>query len=136
MVVCVTTISPARRHPLQQHKSRRLCVDLGFTLILGAMTATTAPSIYKQTAGSHRHALQGIDAAETDTAPEAYVAATRATFQVLSACMALPFDITRERYARAVRAGLIERSLLASAQFGLGVTAMERLALGPWARRP
>jgi hypothetical protein len=48
--------------------------------------------------------------------------------------MALPFDIARDQYANAVRAGLIERSMLASAQFGQTLNALERLTLGPWAR--
>jgi len=67
--------------------------------------------------------------------PDAYVSVARASSKALSDCMALPFDIARERYARAVRAGLVERSLLASARFSQTLTAMERLALGPWARR-
>lgn len=50
--------------------------------------------------------------------------------------MALPFDIARDQYASAVRAGLIERSLLASARFGQTLNALERLTLGPWARSP
>jgi hypothetical protein len=48
--------------------------------------------------------------------------------------MALPFDIARDQYASAVRAGLIERSMLASAQFGQTLNVLERLTLGPWAR--
>jgi hypothetical protein len=71
----------------------------------------------------------------TSTA-DVYASAGRAAVQTLSNCLALPFDIARERYARAVRAGLIERSLLASARFGTELTAWERIALGPWARRP
>ena len=76
------------------------------------------------------------DVGAPDASPDAYVSAARATSKVLSDCMALPFDMARERYAGAVRAGLIERSLLASSQFGLTLTALEHLALGPWARRP
>jgi hypothetical protein len=48
--------------------------------------------------------------------------------------MALPFDIARAHYASAVRAGFIERSMLASARFGHTLNALERLTLGPWAR--
>jgi hypothetical protein len=48
--------------------------------------------------------------------------------------LAMPFDMAREQYAKAVQAGWIERSLLASAQFGRTLTALERLSLGPWAR--
>jgi hypothetical protein len=58
--------------------------------------------------------------------------ATTATTRNL---LTLPFDIAREQYARAVKAGLIERSLLASARFGRTLCALEALTLGPWARK-
>jgi hypothetical protein len=45
-----------------------------------------------------------------------------------------PFDLARAQYAAGVRAGLIERSLLASGAFERGLDALERLTLGPWAR--
>lgn len=48
--------------------------------------------------------------------------------------MAIPFDMARDHYARAVRAGLIERSMLASARFARTLSALEQLTLGPWAR--
>lgn len=48
--------------------------------------------------------------------------------------LALPFDVAREQYAKAVKVGLIERSLLASANFGRMMSALEKLTLGPWAR--
>jgi hypothetical protein len=54
--------------------------------------------------------------------------------KIQSDVLALPFDVARENYARAVRAGLIERSLLASARFGRTLNALEKLTLGPWAR--
>ena len=63
-------------------------------------------------------------------------AATARVFTgAVSNWMALPFDVARERYANAVRAGWIERSMLASAQFGQTLNAMENLTLGPWARK-
>ena len=46
-----------------------------------------------------------------------------------------PFDALREHYASAVRAGLIERSQIASAIFERKLVALERATLGPWARR-
>ncbi|SBP86562.1 conserved hypothetical protein [Thiomonas delicata] len=46
----------------------------------------------------------------------------------------MPFDAMREQYASAVRAGLIECSLLASARFERKLGELERVALGPWAR--
>lgn len=48
--------------------------------------------------------------------------------------MGLPFDMARAQYARAVQLGLIERSMLASRDFARTLSAMEQLALGPWAR--
>jgi hypothetical protein len=48
--------------------------------------------------------------------------------------VAAPFDLARAQYAAGVQAGLIERSLLASSAFERGLDALERLALGPWAR--
>ncbi|MDE2252917.1 MAG: hypothetical protein KGL42_01410 [Betaproteobacteria bacterium] len=47
----------------------------------------------------------------------------------------MPFDAMREHYASAVRAGLIERSQIASASFERKLVALERATLGPWARR-
>ena len=49
--------------------------------------------------------------------------------------MGLPFDMAREEYAHAVKLGLIERSMLASAKFGRTLCALERATLGPWARQ-
>jgi len=45
------------------------------------------------------------------------------------------FDLARAQYAVAVQAGLIERSLLASGAFERRLGLLERLTLGPWARR-
>jgi hypothetical protein len=49
--------------------------------------------------------------------------------------MALPFDLARDNYVRAVRAGLIERSMLHSARFTRTLRMFENLALGLWARK-
>jgi hypothetical protein len=48
--------------------------------------------------------------------------------------LALPFDMAREQYANSVRAGLVERSLIASARFERTLTALEGLTLGAMAR--
>jgi hypothetical protein len=72
----------------------------------------------------------GDSAAQPDCLRDNVVALVQSGSNV----MALPFDIAREQYASAVRAGLIERSMLASAQFGQTLNALERLVLGPWAR--
>ena len=45
------------------------------------------------------------------------------------------FDLARAQYAAGVQAGLIERSLLASGAFERRLGLLERLTLGPWARR-
>jgi hypothetical protein len=49
--------------------------------------------------------------------------------------LALPFDVAREQYAKSVRAGLVERSLLASARFERTLSALEKMTLGCMARR-
>ena len=49
--------------------------------------------------------------------------------------LALPFDMAREQYAKSVRAGLVERSMIASAKFEQALSALERFALGGMARR-
>ena len=48
--------------------------------------------------------------------------------------LAIPFDMMREQYAAAVRAGLVRISLLESSRFGRLVTDLERCTLGPLAR--
>jgi hypothetical protein len=55
--------------------------------------------------------------------------------RVGSDVMALPFDMAREQYAKSVRAGLVERSMIASAKFEHMVSALERFTLGGMARR-
>ncbi|NVO07253.1 MAG: hypothetical protein HXX19_15645 [Rhodoferax sp.] len=54
--------------------------------------------------------------------------------RVNSDFLALPFDMARETYAKSVRAGLVERSLIASARFEHAISALERLTLGCLAR--
>ena len=66
---------------------------------------------------------------------DASVSTAHAASRAVSDCLAWPFEMARAHYAVAVRAGLVERSLLASARFDQTLTAMEHLALGPWARR-
>lgn len=60
--------------------------------------------------------------------PAPFVSAAKTLLRV-------PFDAMREHYASAVRAGLIERSQIASANFERKLVALERATLGPWARR-
>jgi len=49
--------------------------------------------------------------------------------------LALPFDALRAQYAAAVTAGLVPRSMLASARLERWLAALEALTLGPLARR-
>ena len=76
------------------------------------------------------HSPPGLRLARYDSAPalEAVKSAVRT-----GAC--LPFDALRWAYAAAVQAGLTPRSLLASRDVEAHLDALERLALGPFARR-
>jgi hypothetical protein len=51
------------------------------------------------------------------------------------AIAALPFDTLRANHASAVRAGLVQNSMLASRDFEHVVVALEQMTLGPLARR-
>jgi hypothetical protein len=57
------------------------------------------------------------------------------TWKLGKAWAAVPFDALRAQYAEAVRCGMLERSMLASRDFERTVHALERLSLGPLARR-
>jgi hypothetical protein len=46
----------------------------------------------------------------------------------------LPFDVLRAHYARSVQLGLVGQSMLRSASIARGISGLERLTLGPWAR--
>ena len=59
-------------------------------------------------------------------------AAARRTSQLVRG---LPFDTARETYAKAIRVGLIRDSMLAEAKFAQSLGVLEKLTLGPWARR-
>jgi hypothetical protein len=56
-------------------------------------------------------------------------------FEAGRAVFQWPFDTLRAQYARAVRAGLVQNSVLASRDFENTLGALERLTLGPLARR-
>lgn len=55
--------------------------------------------------------------------------------QTLVLLQGLPFDMAREQYAKAVQLGLIERSMIAWAKFERQLDLLEKMTLGPWARR-
>ena len=46
-----------------------------------------------------------------------------------------PFDIAHILYAMAVRVGFLKDSMLASARFNRDINELEKISLGPWARR-
>lgn len=52
----------------------------------------------------------------------------------LQAAACFPFDLARENYAKAVRVGLVEQSMIASAKFGKTLHTLEAMSLGPLAR--
>lgn len=61
--------------------------------------------------------------------------AATALARALSACLAAPFDALRLAHGSAVQLGLAPRSMLASHEVDMTLDALERIALGPWARR-
>ena len=67
--------------------------------------------------------------------PESWLRASRAASRSFSHALGLPFDVAREEYSKAVRAGIAPRSMLASRDFSQALDALERLSLGPFARR-
>lgn len=71
----------------------------------------------------------------TNTLPAPLADMTRAVCHTTSDVLGVPFDMARAQYANAVKVGLIERSMLASARFGRMLNALEQITLGPWARQ-
>jgi hypothetical protein len=61
-------------------------------------------------------------------------AALEASRAAVRAVPALPFDALRFLYASAVQAGWMRRSMLASRDVEIQLDALEKLALGPFAR--
>lgn len=59
---------------------------------------------------------------------------TQAMTKASQTLMGLPFDLMRAQYAAAARAGLVQRSMLASSRFDHAVTALEQLSYGAFAR--
>jgi hypothetical protein len=80
------------------------------------------------TAGAERAFPPGL------MAPEDFIVSAEALEKASRGLFGLPFDAMRLQYANAVRAGLIEPSLLASGRFDHAVTALEQMAYGPFAR--
>jgi hypothetical protein len=61
--------------------------------------------------------------------------AAATVWQVGQALARWPFDALRAQHAGAVQAGLAPRSILAARDFEQALDALERLTLGPLARR-
>lgn len=55
--------------------------------------------------------------------------------RAMSGLLALPFDAARAQYGTAVELGLVRRSILASRRLERWLDRLERLSLGPFARR-
>lgn len=60
--------------------------------------------------------------------------AAAALSRALSGCLAAPFDGLRVAHACAVELGWVPRSMLASREVERTLAALERAALGPFAR--
>ncbi len=70
----------------------------------------------------------------TTNSPESRGTALSLMKDYMQSVLCVPFDLARENYSRAVNAGLIERSMLASAKFGRSLAHLEAITLGPFAR--
>ena len=63
-----------------------------------------------------------------------FVPAADAVAKASQTLLGLPFDLLRVQYAAAARAGLVQRSMLASSRFDHALTTLEHLSYGPFAR--
>ncbi len=89
-----------------------------------------ARSLLQRQAIAQRRAI----ALAEQPSPEAAVRLSDAVRTWQTSSLFAGFDLARSQYAAGVQAGLIERSLLASAAFERRLGLLERLTLGPWAR--
>ena len=72
----------------------------------------------------------------TISAPELIGLASPLEFLATSGrLLAFPFDAMRAQHAAAVNTGLLARSMIASGRFERRLAKLERLVLGPFARR-
>jgi hypothetical protein len=63
-----------------------------------------------------------------------FTPAAAAVSRASQTLLGLPFDLLRLQYAAAARAGLVQRSMLASCRFDHALTTLEHLSYGPFAR--
>ena len=54
---------------------------------------------------------------------------------MLAPALRAPFDVAREQYAAAVKAGMLPKSSIQSAQAARMIDSAERMTLGPLARK-
>jgi len=66
--------------------------------------------------------------------PQSLAMVVTAASKTSQSALTLPFDAARETYAKAVRIGFIQDSMLAGAKFARDLGRLEGLSLGPWAR--
>jgi len=97
---------------------------------LSALISACVPRVTTLNQAYFNDAIAMCDPETIDTPLKPVHDMTNLTRNVL----VMPFDAVRASYARAVRAGLIQRSMLASARFERHLNAVEDLALGPLAR--
>jgi hypothetical protein len=69
------------------------------------------------------------------SAGQRYLASLTRAQDAARSCLCAPFDAIRSQHAGAVQAGFAPRSLLASAHFERSLDRLEKLCLGPLARR-
>lgn len=76
-----------------------------------------------------------LQAALATTAIQPFHASLVRAREAMQTCLCAAFDAMRAQYAGAVQAGLVPRSLLASAQLERSLDRLEKLCLGPLARQ-
>lgn len=114
-----------------QHGEEWRLLFLGLTLMFSLYVFPPGIAMHSDvTPFAPRAAQPGFDPAAPPTLTKGVLDATGLAMDVLG----LPFDMARAQYARAVQLGLLQRSMLASRNFARALSAVERLALGPWAR--
>lgn len=90
-----------------------------------------AGTLFHLHASTRRTALTRLDPCVPATA----IGLIEAAVACPVSSVAAGFDLIRSNYAAAVQAGLVERSLLASGALERQLAMLERVTLGPWARR-
>jgi hypothetical protein len=98
---------------------------------MSELTELHKPPLYGADSNSITLSTKAVDATFSQSLESTVQGFGRTTTSVL----VLPFDIAREMYSKAVQAGVLQNSMLASRDFSLALSALEKTTLGPWARR-